>query len=246
MSYSTMDNRLALISGIDFPIVELETVIHQPSIMEISYLGETQFFTGLQCLCIHKTMCIDDPQILAQITNFEVFQTIMGEATMADKKEAVIAVLGLLFPGAKVIFTPRSISLNRDGAFVILDENNFEILQSVLEQMFCLRKSDEASFNPGSSAAKKIADKLMKARERLAAEKAQKGDKGSSLGQYVSILTVGVGSMSLKDTLGLTMYQMYDLVERYMLYMNWDIDLRSRLMGGGADQKPDNWMKNLH
>lgn len=241
-----MDNRLALMSGIDFPIPELETIIHQPTIMEISYLGETQFFTGLQCLCIKKTMCIDDPQILAQITNFEVFQTIMNEPTMADKKENVIAVMGLIFPDAKVVFTPRSISLNRNGTFVIIDENNFEILQSVLEQIFCLRKSDEASFNPANAATKKIADKLIKARERLAAEKAQKGGGGSSIAQYVSILTIGVGSMSLKDTLGLTMYQMYDLVERYMLYTNWDIDLRSRLMGGGAEQRPDNWMKNLH
>jgi hypothetical protein len=30
----------------------------------------------------------------------------------------------------------------------------------------------------------------------------------------------------------LTMYQMYDLIERYSLYVNWDIDIRSRLAGG--------------
>jgi hypothetical protein len=52
--------------------------------------------------------------------------------------------------------------------------------------------------------------------------------------------------MSLKDCLNLTMYQLYDLVERYMLYVNWDIDLRSRLAGGKPDSKPDNWMKIIH
>lgn len=241
-----MDNRLALATGIDFPIPEIGTVIHQPSIIEISYLGEIKFFTGVQCLCIKKTMCIDDKVILDQITNFEVFQTIINEPTMADKKECAVAVLELIFPKAKIVFTPRSISLNQDGTFAIIDENNFEILQSILEQIFCLRNSDEANFNPQNKSAKKIADKLMKARERLAAEKAKKGEGGSSIAQYLSILTVGMGSMSLKDTLGLTLYQLYDLVERYMLYVNWDIDLRSRLMGGGAEQKPDNWMKNLH
>ena len=30
------------------------------------------------------------------------------------------------------------------------------------------------------------------------------------------------------------------------LYLNWDIDLRSRLAGGKPDRHPDNWMKNLH
>jgi hypothetical protein len=52
--------------------------------------------------------------------------------------------------------------------------------------------------------------------------------------------------MSLQDCLNLTMYQLYDLVERYMLYVNWDIDLRSRLAGGKPDSQPDNWMKIIH
>jgi hypothetical protein len=44
----------------------------------------------------------------------------------------------------------------------------------------------------------------------------------------------------------LTMFQLYDLVERYMLYINWDMDIRSGLAGGKPDSKPDNWMKNIH
>nr|DAN97188.1 MAG TPA: hypothetical protein [Caudoviricetes sp.] len=30
------------------------------------------------------------------------------------------------------------------------------------------------------------------------------------------------------------------------MYMDWDIDLRSRLAGGKPDKNPENWMKNLH
>ena len=52
--------------------------------------------------------------------------------------------------------------------------------------------------------------------------------------------------MSLEDCLNLTMYQMFDLLERYMLLVNWDLDIRSRLAGGSSDSKPDNWMKNIH
>lgn len=64
--------------------------------------------------------------------------------------------------------------------------------------------------------------------------------------QYLSILTIGLNSMSLQDLIELTMFQLFDLVERYMLYVNWDIDVRSRLAGGKPDSKPDNWMKILH
>ena len=52
--------------------------------------------------------------------------------------------------------------------------------------------------------------------------------------------------MSLQNTMDLTMYQLYDLVERYMLYINWDIDIRSRLAGAKPETQTENWMKNIH
>ena len=52
--------------------------------------------------------------------------------------------------------------------------------------------------------------------------------------------------MSLKDAMDLTVYQLYDLVERYTLYVNWDLDVRTRLAGGDPKDKVDNWMKQIH
>ena len=241
-----MDYRLALIAGTDIPIPECQLVLHQPTIKEIAYLGEEDFFVGVQCLCIQKTMCIEDPEILAQTTNFQVFNTVMNDKSTLDKKEKVVSVLDMLFPQYKVIFTPRTLLFKNNDLNIIIDENNFESLQGTLEQIFCLRNTDQASFNPGNEAAKAIADKLMRARERVAKQKQGEGGSGSALGQYVSILTVGLNSMSFQDSLNLTLYQLYDLVERYMLYVNWDIDLKSRLAGGKPDSKPDNWMKIIH
>jgi hypothetical protein len=63
--------------------------------------------------------------------------------------------------------------------------------------------------------------------------------------QYLSILTVGL-SMSLFDAIKLTMYQIYDLMERYSKYINWDLDIRSRLAGASADKPVENWMDNIH
>ena len=64
--------------------------------------------------------------------------------------------------------------------------------------------------------------------------------------QYLSTLTVGISSMSLKDCMELTMYQLYDLIERYSLYINWDIDIRSRMAGAKVDKPVENWMKQIH
>ena len=237
---------LALIAGVDIPIPECQTAIHQPTIKEIAYIGENTFFNGVQCLCIQKTMVLDNQEMLDQMTNFKVFMTLMNEKQTADKKQNVIQVLSLLFPNYQAIFTPRTLLLKNGDINVIIDEDNFEIIQQLLELMFCLRSTDQASFNPKDALARQIADKLMRARERVAKQKSAGEAGGSTFSQYISILTVGLGSMSMQNLLDLTMYQLYDLVERFMLYTNWDIDLRSRLAGGKPDSQPDNWMKSIH
>lgn len=241
-----MDTRLALMCGTDYPVPECQLTIHQPRIKEISLIGESDFFTGIQCLCLNKSMFVKDESLLENTNNFQIFMTIMAEKEAADKKMAVQQVCTLLFPNDKVLFTPRSIMISKDGNSILIDETNFEFLQAAISSICCLKTGpmDQQAFNPADKKAREIAEKLMRGRQRVAA---QKGETNTSVfSQYLSILTVGLGSMSLHDMTNLTMYQLYDLVERYMLYVNWDMDVRCRLAGGKPDSQPDNWMKNIH
>ena len=241
-----MDTRLALMCGTDYPVPECQLTIHQPRIKEISLIGESDFFTGIQCLCLNKSMFVQDESLLATTNNFQIFMTVMSEKETADKKMAVQQVCTLLFPHYKVNFTPRSILIMGSDHSITIDESNFEFLQSALTNICCLKTGpmDQQSFNPANKQAQEIAEKLMRGRQRVAA---QKGETNVSVfSQYLSILTVGLGSMSLQEMSDLTMYQLYDLVERYMLYVNWDMDVRCRLAGGKPDSQPDNWMKSIH
>ncbi len=241
-----LDCRLALIAGSDIPIPECQLTLHQPSIKEISFLGETDFFTGVQCLCLHKSMFIEDKDALSNINNFQIFMTMMMDASTADKKVCVQQLLGILFPKYKVLITPRSILFQSDGESHVVDEANFEALQDALRQVFCANSGpmDQQAFNPANDAAREIAQKLMRGRQRVAAQR--DGGGQSSFSRYLSILTVGLDSMSLHDLVNCTMYQMYDLLERYMLYINWDLNIRTRLAGGKPDSQPEDWMKNIH
>ena len=241
-----MDTRLALMTGIDIPIPECQLVMHQPTLKEISFIGETDFFVGVQTLCLYKSMFIDEGKsALESITNFQIFMTIMSEKDAIDKKFAVQQVCALLFPNYKVMITPRSVLLSGGGATIQIDENNFEYLQSALTNICCLKTGpmDQQSFNPANAKAREIAEKLMRGRARVAAEKGQSNT--SIFSQYLSILTVGL-HIPIQEIMDLTIYQLYDLVERYMLYINWDMDVRCRLAGGKPDNQPDNWMKNIH
>lgn len=241
-----MDYRLAMMCGTDLPVPECQLVIHQPKIKEIALLGEQDFFIGAQCLTLNKSMFITEGKdVLSDINNFQIFMMVMNEKEAKDKKTSTLQVLQLLLPSYKVMFTPRSIVLMQDGKNITIDENNFDFFQEILKMVFCTRNGpmDQQSFNPQGDKAKEIAEKLMRGRARIAAEK---GEINSSVfSQYLSILTIGT-SMQLQNLMDLTMFQLYDLVERYNLYITWDIDLRSRLAGGKPDRHPDNWMKNIH
>lgn len=241
-----MDYRLAMMCGTDIPVPECKVILHQPKIKEIALIGEQDFFIGAQCLCLNKSMFVEGKDVLANTNNFQIFMTVMTEKEAKDKKQASIDVLQLLLPKYKAMFTPRSLVLTSQDGNVTIDENNFEQLQDALRLIFCSKNGpmDQQAFNPADDKAREIAEKLMRGRQRVAA---QKGDSTSSVfSQYLSILTVGLQSMSLQDLMDLTMFQLYDLVERYSLYVNWDIDIRSRLAGGKPDKQPDNWMKNIH
>lgn len=233
------DLKLALMTGIDIPVPECGLIIHQPTITEISYIGETVFFTGVQCLCINKSAYENYDS--SEITNFSLLMMLLTDERTKDKKESVKQVLTLLLPEYKIFFTPRAISCNLNGETFTIDEDNFENLQEILKKVFCLGQAAQDSFNPANKKAKEIADKIMKARAKVAALKNEEG--GSTFAQYLSILTVGLHSMSLQELLKLTMYQLYNLIERFMLYTNWDLDVRSKLAGGSSESKVDNWMK---
>ena len=242
-----MDTRLTLMCGTDYPVPECQVVLHQPRIKEIALIGESDFFSGIQCLCLHKSMFVKDESDLPNVNNFQIFMTIMSEKEAADKKAAVQQVCTLIFPKNKVLFTPRSMLITGgEGESIQIDETNFEYLQAAISNICCLKTGpmDQQSFNPADAKAREIAEKLMRGRQRVAA---QKGSSNTSIfSQYLSILTVGLNSMSFQNCMDLTMYQLYDLVERYTLYVNWDMDVKCRLAGGKPDNQPDNWMKDIH
>lgn len=240
-----MDTRLAMICGTDIPVPSCQLVLHQPTLEEISFIGEKDFFSGAQTLCLHKTMFIEDKVLLMTTTNFQIFMMIMSEKEAKEKKEAVKQVLTLLLPDYQVLFTPNSLVFKKDDITILIDEENFEDLQKALRAIFCMEDGpmDQQTFNPINDRAKQIADKIMKGRQKVAE---LKGNSNISVfTQYISMLTIGL-HISMLELKRLTMFQLYDLVERFMLYINWDIDLRSRLAGAKPDEHPENWMKNIH
>lgn len=240
-----MDYRLALMTGSDLPIPECRLTMHQPTIEEIGLIGESDFFVGVQTITIYKSMFSQDENVLENISSFQIFMTIMTERETSDKKDKVMNVFKIIFPKYQVFLTPRSLLFREGEETIIVDETNFEAFQRVARLVFCSKNGDmdKQAFNPANEKAKEIADKLMKGRQRVAELKGT--ENISVFTQYLSILSIAI-HMSFLELKKMTMFQLYDLMERYSLWVNWDIDLRVRLAGGKPDSQPENWMKNIH
>ena len=242
-----MDITLALMCGTDIPVPELQLVFHQPKLKEISYIGEDAFFKGLQLVTIDKNFLFQDNSLLEDTTNFQIFMTIIQDQNSgASKKEVVKNLFQLVFPEYSLIISPQSLLLKREGQdTIIIDDNNFLLFQEWFKKIFEVTSGDgQQSFNPGNEKAEEIAKKLMRGRKIAAEQKG--GDNSNIFARYISVLTIGLNTMSLDDVINLTMFQLFDLIERYSLHLSWDLDIRAKLAGGGSDSKTEDWMKNIH
>lgn len=237
-------------AGIDIPIPELQLTIHVPVIKEIALMGETKFFMAVQYLCLDKESLIQDETLLSSLTNFQVLMKVLEQSQDKDKKNAVIMLLTLLFPDYIPVITRNSIILTKQGENqpLLIDDNNFDIFQSVLKEILCVNslfQGNNVIYNPANDRAKEIAEELMRGRRKVAEIKS-KGNNESVLTRYISILTIGSNTMSLEDCLNLNMFQIFDLMERYNAFIEWDVDLRVRLAGGKPDKPVESWMRDIH
>ena len=96
-----MLNDLLLLSGNDIPFAEAQLTIHQPTVKEIGYIGEENFFTGYQMLKVSKnSLSLEDKVDLDKLTNFDILIAILRErnAVMQRNRNCVEMVLALIFP----------------------------------------------------------------------------------------------------------------------------------------------------
>ena len=250
-------DQLTLLSGIDIPIPELRGNIHQPTIREIAYVGERDFYHAAsiiridkQELVLREEMTAEDKSFLLSQTNFQILMSmITGDNPEAQlMKIKIITLLTLLFPDYKVEIEERMWFLNsiKGNGMIVVDENNFEVLQYVIGEILCLNKSSEEDFNPGSDRAKEIAEKLKRGRAKVAAQKGEKSEQQDSiLSRYISGLSIGTNSLDINKILGLTLYQLFDQLERYGLYTAYDMSIKAK-MAGASDVEDVDWLKNIH
>jgi hypothetical protein len=240
-------NDLLLLSGNDIPFIEAEMTIHQPTIKEIAYLGEDNFFSGCQMLNFSKNLLSEEDKVnLESQSNFDILIAILGErnAVMQKNRNCTLMVLALLFPEYQIAITKDSFEFKKENEKHHIDNSNFEEFKSIINQIFQLTsKDDPANVNPSGEMAKRIAEKLQRRHQKLAEQKGEK--KVDILSRYVSILAVGENK-DMNALLNYTFYQLFDEIERYQLKISYDMYIQAKMAGAKDLKEVDDWMKDIH
>lgn len=251
-----MLNDLLLMSGIDVPFVEAGVTLHQPTLKEIAYVGEENFFIGCEFLNFSKDiLSVEDKSSLEEVDNFDIFMSIMMDRKTVGLQKGrlcAIVVLGILFPNYnikmdfdKIILEEKDLETG-DTVLHYINKHNFEKFKKIIIDIFCLNRGSEDStnYNPKGKTANAIAEKLKKGRQKAAVAKGQ-NQKVSLYSRFISILSVGMFK-SIHDLLDYTLYQLFDTYDRYELKTSFDFYMKAKLAGASGMEEPEHWMKEIH
>lgn len=248
-----MLNDLQLISGVDIPFVEAQIIIHQPTIKEIAFIGEDNFFYGCELLKFSKDMLnVKDKNSLDNYSDFDILMSIMENK---DKNESIqksiecaYLVLNLIFPGYVAQIMNYTLVLTKENEPVhIINNKNFDTFKQILSDMFNLQVDSTVSndYSPSGALAQKIADKLKKRHQKLAEQKGGNGQKITVFSRYISILTVGEHK-DMNSFMNYTVYQLLDEFKRFSLKEQYDMYIKAKLQGAKDLKEVEDWMKDIH
>lgn len=244
-----MLNELLLLSGNDIPFPAAQITIHQPTVKEIAYIGEENFYSGCELLKFSKNnLSIEDRKLLADKSDFDIIMSIIRDKTANSQKSKTSAtmVLTLLFPEYNIDFIQNAIILRKDNEVRSINNFNFVDFKEIIITLFCLNgKNNEQVFNPAGELARKIAAKIEEGRRRAAQAKNAGEQKVALLSRYVSILSVGE-SKDMNALLNYTVYQLFDEFQRFELKYQHDMYIKAKLAGAKDMKEVDNWMKDLY
>jgi len=244
-----MDNELLLQSNNDIPFVEAQVTIHQPSLNEISLIGEENFFAGCHLLNFSKDLInSEDKSDLSDKDDFDILMSMINGREINKYKNSALMVLTLLFPEYMIKITDNAILLCNKTNSARITKENFNAFKDILDSMFCLKDEDMGSskYNPADRRAEKIVEKLKKSKEKIAHSKGQDGpQKVAVFSRYVSILSVGL-QKSKEDLMKYTVFQIKDEFQRFQMKQSWDAYISARLAGAENLDEVDNWMEDIH
>lgn len=256
MSIQGDKKKLGLIlSGQPIPIKDANIFVTQPKIKDIVLFGEDDFLVAIQMLTKmdeFTDMIKKGNFNLEIISDFQLLMTIISQDPTV--KEIIFNLFNLIFPDYQVEISDSSLDFflsqkdeEEEKRLLIgrLHPFNFEEFQNVLNDAFIPQGDNEREpdYNPANDAAKEIAEKIMRGRNKVhAMQSKSEGGPHSIFCDYCSILAIGM-DMDVNVFFNYTPFQLYDSYKRYFEKSRYDFYMRVSTMPlmdtSKMDQPPD-------
>lgn len=241
------------LSGAPVPLPECALFITQPTIKQIIQFGETNFLTAAHLIGqtedYVKEIREGNPE-LKNKTDFQLLMILINED--ANIRKYLSTFFELTFPDYEVKYESNSINFcltidEKQKVAGMVTMYSFESFQRGVRELFVIQTDEKQDYNPANEAAKKIAEKLKKGREKINEDKGS-GENISLFGTYASILAIGL-QMDINIFFNYTPFQIIDSFKRYWEKDSFDFYRRVStmpMMDTSSMKEPEEWTRNLY
>lgn len=251
------------LSGAQVPIKTCGFFITPPTVKQIIQFGEQEFFVQVKVLSDIPAFVREIKEGKKELEHLGDFQILLGilqsEVVFRD---SIISYLQFCCPGFDIKVSKKSIdfyvsdSKQPDGErpkVGQLNPFNYSIFSETLKELFMPPSAEDSepeyNYNKNSRAARQLAEKIKRNRERLKKAQGSEEAKNSSVfALQASILSIGM-SVDINRFFDYTPFQLYDAFSRYMLKVENDTYMRISTIPF-ADTKdleqPESWYVDIY
>lgn len=243
-------------TGIDLPFEEGHLVIHQPTMTEISYIGEEAFFSGCQLLKFSKNMLDEKDKLSSEsLTDFDILMSIVKSKEAASSRQVIHLnmTLAILFPLYEFNFSNGFIEflkINKENNTIetgFINNDNFDKFKEKIDLILCLNQVVQEEPEVVGEVSKRIAEKLKERHRKLAQMRGGDADeeKVAIFSRYMSILAVAE-SKDLNVLAKYTIFQLNDEFKRWQLKNYADKYFQAQVAGASGMDEPDDWTQDIY
>lgn len=253
--------RLKIMTGVPIPSPSLGTTIRQPTVKDVSLIGETRFLRGISLLTTTKEKYQELVENSSQFSEEQVemvrnellfmsdFQLVLNTANSDQELAGILKdMLLMLITGAKAITLEESFIIvgwmDPDTDVLIMTEKEFTDIVEIAPQVLVSDSIGEKEFNPANDQAAQIAAKIQARRDIVAREKGLSQEETSPIGTAVSILSTSDG-IPVTEIVEYTLPQLFMQLERSGKKYDQMAQFTLGAMGGLKTSDLVNWKEPI-
>lgn len=263
MMYKVDD--LTLITGGNIIINDPPVEIQQPSIKQISLVGEREFFRSLNIFDIDSEPLVnfingvenidaEEKELMIEaITEYDNLLFFMKSSFIGEGQDQfqivdmAKVVFNLIMPDYEFVFNQETgdmllMNQKENSHSIVVDREFFDLLKDIANQIFLLDKFFGTSAQPEmSEGARRIAQKMEESEKKI---RRMKGEEAEGTSYFARILSVMGLKKELEYLSSLTVYQLDNQFERMNLFVSYDQSLKAHLAGATNIEITD-WYKKI-